>query len=75
MRSLIDRQGQKKKLKLKVDKHGFNVNGLSQDMKDALKTYNELPQHMKAAQKTLEGLSQDMTETLKNYELDGETKK
>ena len=27
------------KLKLIVNKQGYNVNGLSQDMKDALKTY------------------------------------
>ena len=28
-----------RKMKFIVDKHGFNVNGLSPDMKDALKTY------------------------------------
>ena len=62
------------KLKLIVDKHGYNVNRLSQDMKDALKTYEGLSQHMKDALKPYEGLSQDMMETLKTYELDGETK-
>ena len=48
------------KLKLIVDKHGYNVNGLSEDMKDALITYDKLPQHMK--------------DLLKTYELHGETK-
>merc|ERR1712081_90795 len=41
-------------LKITVDKHGYNVNELPQDMKDDLKTY--------------EGVSQNMVETLKNYE-------
>ena len=43
-------------------------------MKDALKTYDKLPQHMKDALKTYEGVSWDMMDTLKTYELHGETK-
>ena len=62
------------KVKLIVDKHEVNVNGLSQDMKDALKTYEGLSQHTKDALKPYEGLSQDMMETLKTYELHGESK-
>ena len=61
-------------LKLTVDKHGYNVNRLSQDMKYALKTYEGLSQHMKDALKPYEGLSQIMMETLKTYELHVESK-
>ena len=55
-------------LKITVDKHGYNVNELPQDMKDASKTYDKLPQHMKDDLKTYEGMSRNMVETLKNYE-------
>ena len=55
-------------MKITVDKHGYNVNELPQDMKDALKTYDMLPQHMKDDLKTYEDVSQNMVETLKNYE-------
>ena len=61
-------------LKLTVDKHGYNVNELSQDMKDALKTYDKLLQNMRDALKTYERVSWDMMETLKTYELHEETK-
>ena len=55
-------------LKITVDKHGYNVNELPQDMKYALKTYDKLPHHLKDDLKTYEGVSQIMVETLKNYE-------
>ena len=55
-------------LKITVDKHGYNVNELPQDMKYALKTYDKLPQHMKDDLKTYEGVSQNMVETLKTYD-------
>ena len=55
-------------LKITVDKHGYNVNELPQDMKYALKTYDKLPQHLKDDLKTYEGVSWNMVETLKNYE-------
>ena len=55
-------------LKITVDKHGYNVNELPQDMKYALKTYDKLPQNLKDDLKTYEGVSRNMVETLKNYE-------
>ena len=55
-------------LKITVDKHGYNVNELPQDMKYGLKTYDKLPQNMKDDLKTYEDVSQNMVETLKNYE-------
>ena len=55
-------------LKITVDKNGYNVNELPQDMKYGLKTYDKLPQNLKDDLKTYEGVSQNMVETLKNYE-------
>merc|ERR1711954_390801 len=55
-------------LKITVDKHGYNVNELQQDMKYALKTYDKLAQNLKDDLKTYEGVSRNMVETLKTYD-------
>ena len=55
-------------LKITVDKNGYNVNELPQDMKYGLKTYDKLPQNLKDDLKTYEGVSRNMVETLKTYD-------
>ena len=55
-------------LKITVDKNGYNVNELPQDMKYGLKTYDKLLQNLKDDLITYEGVSQNMVETLKTYD-------